>query len=91
MGAAGTTPDARPATTTLETSPHKYIVQVSTDGKTWSQVAAGEGKRKTSISFNPVKAKFVKITQTGSSNDESPWKMQGMKFYQAGKTEFAAN
>lgn len=89
MGAAGAAP-AQPTFTTLETSPHKYIVQVSTDGKTWSQVAAGEGKRKTSISFNPVKAKFVKITQTGTSDDDGPWKMLGMKFYQAGKTELAS-
>jgi len=91
MGAATTTPATPPTFLTKESSPHKYIVQVSTDGKAWTQVAAGEGKRKTSISFNPVKAKFVKITQTGTSDDDSPWKMQGMKFYQAGKTELASN
>jgi mono/diheme cytochrome c family protein/glucose/arabinose dehydrogenase len=49
--------------------PRKYEVTVSTDGKNWSKpVAAGEGKRSvTDIEFKPVKTRFIRITQLGSS------------------------
>ncbi|MGV3533866.1 MAG: DUF7133 domain-containing protein, partial [Chthoniobacteraceae bacterium] len=48
--------------------PRGYKVEVSADGQTWSKpVATGKGSGVvTDISFEPVRAKFVKITQTGS-------------------------
>ena len=48
-------------------SPRRYKVEVSSDGATWSApVAEGEGTgQSTVIAFAPVRAKFVRITQTG--------------------------
>lgn len=50
--------------------PRKYSVTVSTDGKTWSKpVAEGVGvKPLTEITFDPVGAKFIRITQNGSTD-----------------------
>ncbi|MDB4293823.1 discoidin domain-containing protein [Akkermansiaceae bacterium] len=47
--------------------PRKYEVQVSSDGKKWSKpVAKGKGESAiTEIAFDPTKAKYVRITQTG--------------------------
>ncbi len=47
--------------------PRQYQVQVSSDGKKWSPpIAQGNGvKALTDISFEPIEAKFVRITQTG--------------------------
>jgi mono/diheme cytochrome c family protein len=49
--------------------PRGYKVQLSGDGKTWGvPVAAGKGSGPvTDIPFAPVKAKFIRITQTGSA------------------------
>lgn len=74
-----------PPFTSIETFPSEYIVQTSTDGQSWSQVAKGKGSKETMVSFDPVKAKFLKITQTGIVEDARPWSMVGMKVYQAGK------
>lgn len=74
-----------PSFTSIETFPSEYTVQTSTDGQNWSQVARGKGSKKTMISFEPVKTKFLKITQTGTTEKERPWSMLGMKVYQAGK------
>ncbi|TCK80760.1 DUF7133 domain-containing protein [Albibacterium bauzanense] len=83
----GTTPP-----TTLETYPREFIIQVSMDGNTWTQVAQGKGSsRKTWIPFKPVKAKYVKITQTATAENESPWRMQAMKLYQVGSISLASN
>jgi mono/diheme cytochrome c family protein len=48
------------------TFPRTYRVEISMDGTTWSApVASGSGAgRVTSISFAPVDARFVRITQT---------------------------
>lgn len=48
--------------------PRGYKVEVSTDGSTWSKpIAEGKGNGViTEITFDPVRAKFVKITQTGA-------------------------
>jgi hypothetical protein len=47
--------------------PRKYRLQTSEDGQAWSApIAEGAGSTKTTlISFNPVRAKFLRITQTG--------------------------
>lgn len=47
--------------------PRGYTLELSTDGQTWKQVSAGKGiPGVTDIKFPATKAKFVKITQTGS-------------------------
>ena len=50
--------------------PRGYEVALSTDGTTWGKpVATGPGSGgATDIAFAPEKAKFIKITQTGSVN-----------------------
>ena len=49
--------------------PRGYKVELSSDGTTWSKpVAEGKGSGPiTDIPFAPVKAKFIRITQTGSA------------------------
>ena len=54
------------------TFPRAYRVEVSTDGATWSAVAEGQGSgRITSIAFAPVRASFVRITQTATADPAS--------------------
>lgn len=50
--------------------PRGYKVELSNDGTTWSKpVATGKGDdANTEITFPPQKAKFIRITQTGSVN-----------------------
>ena len=50
--------------------PRGYKVEVSADGQAWSKpVAIGKGTPgNTDIAFDPVKAKHIRITQTGSVN-----------------------
>ncbi len=75
---------ARPAPAT---GPIAYKVQTSTDGTTWSApVAQGDGGTPTTIiSFKPATAKYIRITQTGSSSDAQYWAIQGLRVYKVGK------
>jgi hypothetical protein len=65
--------------------PRGYRVQVSSDGQTWSApVAEGEGNSPTTrLSFPPVRAKFVRITQTATAADLPAWFMRSMRLFQA--------
>ena len=67
------------------TAPRAYRVEVSTDGQTWSApVAEGRGGgRTTTIAFAPVRAKFVRITQTAEGEGASPWSMERLRVYEA--------
>ena len=67
------------------TFPRGYRVQVSADGNTWSApVAEGQGAAGTTvITFAPVSAKFVRITQTATVTDAPPWSMRLIRLYQA--------
>jgi hypothetical protein len=68
-----------------QTFPRGYQVQVSADGSTWSPpVAEGQGAPGTTvITFAPVSAKFVRITQTATVSDAPPWSMRLLRLYQA--------
>ena len=61
-------PGAPPPPPPLPGYPRGYQVQVSMDGTTWGKpVAKGKGTgARTDVTFAPVRAKFVRITQTGS-------------------------
>lgn len=64
--------------------PRGYSVQVSTDGKTWSNPVAegkGEGSR-TAITFKPTRAKFVRITQTEAIADAPSWSVRNLRIYE---------
>ena len=65
--------------------PRGYQVQVSMDGTTWSApVAEGEGSGPTTvIPFAPVRAKFVRITQTAAVETGAPWSIQRLRLYEA--------
>jgi hypothetical protein len=57
---------------------------VSDDGSTWSApVAAGRGTAGTMvISFTPVRARFLRITQTATTAGAPPWSMRSLRLYQ---------
>jgi hypothetical protein len=67
------------------TFPRAYQVQVSADGNAWSQpVAEGQGSpATTTISFPPVSARFVRMTQTATVTDGPPWSIRLLRLYEA--------
>jgi mono/diheme cytochrome c family protein len=69
--------------------PVAYSIQVSTDGQTWSDpVATGAGSPNVVASFDPVRAKFVRITQTGTPTGNQAnlaWAIQYVRIYEAGQ------
>jgi hypothetical protein len=67
------------------TAPRGYRVEVSVDGRTWSEpVAEGRGGgRTTTIPFAPVRARFVRLIQTVDGEDAPPWTMERLRVYEA--------
>ena len=67
------------------TFPRGYQLQVSADGAAWGPpVAEGAGAAGTTvITFAPVSAKFVRITQTATAADAPPWSMRLLRLFQA--------
>ena len=61
-----------------------YKVQVSMDGTTWSEpVAQGVGSGpQMAIEFKPVRAKFVRITQTAKTENAPAWGIQQLQLYE---------
>ena len=55
------------------------------DGTKWSEpVAEGKGSgTRTVISFKPVAAKFVRITQTDTIENAPNWTISGLRIYEA--------
>jgi putative membrane-bound dehydrogenase-like protein len=78
-------PPAGPAPTPVIGYPRGYTVQVSVDGKTWSKpVAAGKGEgQRTTITFAPTRARFVRITQTDAALDAPAWSIRNLRIYEA--------
>ena len=77
-------PGAAPAPAPVVGYPRGYSVQVSSDGKTWSKPVAegkGDGPR-TTITFAPVRAKFVRITETDAAADAA-WSVRNLRIYEA--------
>jgi hypothetical protein len=68
---------------TVWTFPREYQVQVSADGSTWSApVAQGQGAPGTTvITFAPVSAKVVRVTQTATVGDAPAWSMRLLRLY----------
>jgi mono/diheme cytochrome c family protein len=67
--------------------PLAYQVQVSMDGKSWGKpVAEGTGTgTPTVMSFQPVQARFVRVTQVGKSESAPAWSVLNFRIYAAGK------
>jgi len=66
--------------------PAAYQVQVSMDGKSWGKpVAEGKGTgTPTIITFRPVQAKFVRVTQTGTAENQAAWSVLNFRVYASG-------
>jgi len=62
-------------------APTSYRLQVSMEGRTWSEpVAEGSGQNPTTvISFEPVRAQFIRITQTGTPRIPFAWSIQRVR------------
>ena len=67
--------------------PRAYQVQISGDGRVWSEpIAQGEGTPgTTAIRFAPVITKFVRITQTATVSEARAWSMRLLRLYEATK------
>ena len=62
--------------------PRGYKVEVSSDGTSWTPVAEGRGRsRSTVIAFPPAQAKFVRISLTETVEDAPAWSIQAMRVY----------
>ena len=74
------------------TAPRGYRVDVSDDGKTWSRpVAEGAGGgRTTTITFAPVKARFIRLTQTADGDGATPWTIERLRAYETPGTAGAS-
>ncbi len=65
--------------------PRAYTLEVSTDGQAWTTVSTGQGTPgSTTIAFAPVRAKFLKITQTATVEGAPSWSMQRLRIYSSG-------
>jgi mono/diheme cytochrome c family protein len=63
--------------------PRGYTVQVSADGTSWSDVATGKGEGvRTTITFAPTRAKFVRVTLTDPGSDAPPWSVRNLRLYE---------
>ena len=67
------------------TFPRTYRIQVSGDGQEWSgPIAAGLGTPGTTVvTFAPVRARVIRITQTAAVSDAPPWSMRLLRLYEA--------
>ncbi len=64
--------------------PRGYRIEVSSDGAAWSPVAEGSGAAlTTSAPFAPTRARFVRITQTATTQPAPAWIIQRLRLYQA--------
>ena len=72
--------------------PRGYKVELSVDGENWGQpVATGKGNNpKTEIAFTPSKARFIRITQTGSVSGLF-WSIHELEIMKPGDTSKIAS
>jgi hypothetical protein len=88
-GGAGADAAPAPAAPGVEAVgyPRGYQVQTSMDGTTWSApVAQGQASgASTRVTFAPVQAKFVRLTQTATTPNAPPLAIQRLKLYAPGK------
>jgi mono/diheme cytochrome c family protein/glucose/arabinose dehydrogenase len=69
-----------------QTFPRAFILETSEDGKNWKTLIKEVGsKSRVELSFEPTKAKFLRITQQADikyeEGEESPWAMKEMKLF----------
>jgi hypothetical protein len=62
--------------------PRGYKIEVSQDAASWTAAVEGSGSGLTTVAtFQPVVAKFVRITLTGSAPDAPAWSIQNLKIF----------
>jgi hypothetical protein len=60
--------------------PGRYRIEVSEDGRQWKTVWEGEGRSGRSVAtFEPVRARYVRITGTGERGSRSEWTISSLK------------
>jgi mono/diheme cytochrome c family protein len=79
---AGAARGAQPAPASQPAS-REYHLQVSMDGKKWTPAASGPIAPLTVAAFPPVRAKFVRVTQTAPPQGGGQLVIQNMRLYQA--------
>jgi hypothetical protein len=76
-------PPAAPAGPPPTGFPRGYKVETSTNGTAWTVAAEGSGDgASTVITFRPVRAKFVRMTQTATADGAPPWSIQQMRLFE---------
>ena len=80
----GAAPAAPPPPRPVPGFPRQYQVQLSMDGSSWgAPVATGQGAPLTVVALPPTRARFVRMTQTGSGADAPAWVIQNLRVYTA--------
>ena len=84
---AAAAPGAAPAPVPTVGYPRAFKVEASVNGTTWVTTAEGRGEGSpTIITFRPVPAKFVRITQTAPAEGPATWSIQQLRIYEAART-----
>jgi hypothetical protein len=66
--------------------PRAYKVETSLNGTTWTPVATGTGTgASTTITFKPTQAKFIRLTQTATTEGAPPWSITQLRVLEAPK------
>ena len=66
--------------------PRAYKLETSMNGTMWFPVAEGDGHGATTIiSFKPVQAKFVRLTETSPTDKAPPWSIQQIRIFETRK------
>ena len=64
--------------------PRAYKVETSMNGTTWTPVAEGPGTGSpTIVTFKPTQAKFVRISQTATTENAPPFSIAQLRLYRA--------
>jgi hypothetical protein len=62
--------------------PRGYKVEVSSDGTSWTTAAEATGSSPISVvTFEPVSAKFVRLTLTATADDAPAWSIQALQIF----------
>jgi hypothetical protein len=56
------------------------------DGSKWTSVAQGKpASPSIDIRFNPVQARYIRITQTEAADGAPPWAIRQLRLFEPGK------
>jgi mono/diheme cytochrome c family protein len=64
--------------------PRAFKLETSLNGTTWTPAAIGQGTgASTTITFKPVSAKFIRLTQMAVTQDAPPWSIAQLRVFEA--------